>query len=219
MIIVWAGSIATWRSSRAALSALSTAEAELCAAALGWQVTEGVRYLLNTLHIYPRHVEVMIDNKAALTAASLGATWRTRYYAVRAKRLLEETQQGRARLNHCPTKDMVADAMTKLAAPEVMQVLVDAMKGCLLTGAVAHRTSVTPGPANRGDIAGDGPAPRPAGHGCTSGPSVPPVATELPDDILNPGLATDHPMWRKLLEAMYRRWSALHNVPRIHEIL
>ena len=95
LVIIWAGSIITWRSSRAALSALSTAEAELCAAALGWQVTEGVRYLLNTLYIYPHRVEVMIDNKAALTAASLGATWRTRYYAVRAKRLLEESQQGR----------------------------------------------------------------------------------------------------------------------------
>ena len=104
LIICWAGSVITWRSSRAALSALSTAEAELCAAALGWQVTEGVRYLLSTLHIHPSMVDVMIDNKAALTAASLGATWRTRYYAVRARRLLEESHQGRVRLNHCPTK-------------------------------------------------------------------------------------------------------------------
>ena len=54
LVIVWAGSIITWRSSRAALSALSTAEAELCAAALGWQVTEGIRYLLNTLRIFPK---------------------------------------------------------------------------------------------------------------------------------------------------------------------
>eukprot|EP00959_Pyramimonas_sp_CCMP1952_P196804 4115208-Pyramimonas_sp.AAC.1 len=75
LAISWAGSIITWRSSRAALSALSTAEAELCAAAMGWQVTEGVRYLLNTLGIYPSHVEIMIDNRAALTAASFGATW------------------------------------------------------------------------------------------------------------------------------------------------
>ena len=67
-----------------------------------WQVTEGVRYLLNTLYLHPAEIKVMIDNKAALTAASFGATWRTRYYAVRAKRLLEEAQQGRARLSHCP---------------------------------------------------------------------------------------------------------------------
>ena len=77
LVIMWAGSIITCRSSRAALSALSTAEAELCAAALVWQVTKGIRYLVNSLRIFPKQVEVMIDNKAALTAASLGATWRT----------------------------------------------------------------------------------------------------------------------------------------------
>ena len=159
LVIIWAGSIITWRSSRAALSGLSTAEAELCAAALGWQVTEGVRYLLNTLYIFPGQIEVMIDNKAALTAASLGATWRTRYFAVQAQRLLEENQQGRAQLTHCHTKDMVADALTKLATASVIQVLVNAMDGCLPTRIIAHRTSVTPGPAYRGDIAGDGPSP------------------------------------------------------------
>ena len=44
LIIRWGGSVITWRSSKAALSALSTAEAELCAAALAWQGAEGIRY-------------------------------------------------------------------------------------------------------------------------------------------------------------------------------
>ena len=157
LVICWGGSIITWRSSRAALSALSTAEAELCAAALGWQVTEGVRYLLSTLQIYPKNVEVLIDNQAALTAASLGATWRTRYYAVRASRLLEEGRLGRASLKHCPTKQMVADAMTKLATPDVIEVLIQAMEGKLPSASVPIRTSVSTGPQNRGDMAGDGP--------------------------------------------------------------
>ena len=52
---------------------------------------------------------------------------------------------------------MVADALTKLATANVIQVLVNAMDGRLPTRTMAHRTSVTPGPANRGDIAGDGP--------------------------------------------------------------
>ena len=129
LVIMWGGSIITWRSSRAALSALSTAEAELGAAALGWQVTEGVRYLLNTLGVHPNVVEIMIDNRAALTAASFGATWRTRYYAVRAKRLLEESQMGRVRITHCPTKEMVADALTKLAVADVIRMLFNAMDG------------------------------------------------------------------------------------------
>jgi hypothetical protein len=70
-VIFWAGSIITWRSSRASLSALSTAEAELVSAAMGWQVAEGIRYLLNTLKLFPAFIDVMIDNKAALTAATL----------------------------------------------------------------------------------------------------------------------------------------------------
>ena len=54
---------------------------------------------------------------------------------------------------------MVADALTKLASAGVIQVLVDAMNGCLPTRTIAHPTSVTPGPDNRGDIAGDDPLP------------------------------------------------------------
>ena len=113
--------------------------------------------MLNTQYIFPKQGEVMIDNKAALTAASLGATWRTRYYAVRAKRHLEENQQGRLKFKYCQTKEMVADALTKLATANVIQVLVNAMGGHLPNRTMAHRTSVTPGKANRGDITGDGP--------------------------------------------------------------
>ena len=99
---------------------------------------------------------------------------------------------------------MVADALTKLASAGVIQVLVAAMNSRLPTRTVAHRTSVTPGPANRCDIAGHGPPPCPA---------------DIPEDIFHLGLPADHPDWAKLLEAMYRRWSALHTVPRIPEIL
>ena len=204
LVILWGGSIITWRSSRAALSALSTAEAELCAAALAWQIAEGIRYFLGTLHIHPKLIHMNIDNKAALTAASLGATWRTQYYAVRAKRLLEESQLGRVAITHCPTKEMVADTLTKLATAEVIPVLTDAMSGILPARVMAHRTSVSPGPANRGDIAGDGPPPTPA---------------YLPQHIVHPGLPTEHPMWTTILEVMHRKWSSLHNVPRIPEIL
>ena len=158
MVICWGGSIITWRSSRGALSALSTAEAELCSAALGWQVGEGVRYFLSTLSIFPARLEVLIDNRAALTTASLGATWRTRYYAVRAHRLLQEHQAGKIILTYCPTKVMVADALTKLAGGEVITILLTAMDSRLPTRLPGHSTSATPGPSNRGDIAGDGPA-------------------------------------------------------------
>ena len=105
-----------------------------------------LRYFLSTLRVHPSKIIVWIDNKAALTAASLGATWRTRYYASRAKRLLEESRLGRVRLSHCPTKEMVADALTKLASADVIMMLAEAMEGRLPIAVAANRTSVTPGP-------------------------------------------------------------------------
>ena len=56
--------IVTWRSSRAALSALSTGEAELTAAATGFQTSEGVRHLLDTLRVEIPRVQVWVDNVA-----------------------------------------------------------------------------------------------------------------------------------------------------------
>ena len=74
----------------------------------------------------------MIDNQAALTIAMCGAAWRTRYFAVRGHRLHQEYETGRAELVHCPTKAMLADALTKLAAAPVIQVLHEAMDGNFL---------------------------------------------------------------------------------------
>ena len=114
LVILWGGTLITWRSSRAALSALSTAEAELCSAALGWQVAEGIRYLLTTVGIHVKRLRLFIDNKAALTPALLGSTWRTRYYAVRARRIYEEVQREAVQIQYCSTKDMAADALTTI---------------------------------------------------------------------------------------------------------
>ena len=72
---------------------------------------------------------MMIDSQAALTIAKCGASWRTRYFAVRGHRLHEEHQRGRVELLHCPTKDMLADALTKLAPSPVIHVLHEAMDG------------------------------------------------------------------------------------------
>ena len=194
LVICWGGSVVTCRSSRAALSALPTAEAGLCVAALGWQVAEGARYLLSTLHVHPTHVEVLIDNKAALTAASLCATWRACYYAVRAKRLLEEGQQGRIRLSQCPTKQMVADALTKLATAKVIQVLIEAMESRIPTTVRAHLTSATPGPAGRGDIAGDGPAPAsPAVVSAVAAVATPDTSAVVPGRPRPPHATTGSP--------------------------
>ena len=106
----------------------------------------------------------------SLTTASLGATRRTRYYAVRAHRLLQEHQAEKIVLTYCPTKLMVADSLTKLATGEVIGVLLAAMDSQLPALTAARRTSATPGPANRGPGgtargSADSTGARPAGPG------------------------------------------------------
>ena len=51
LVIMWGGSIIVWRSSRQTVSTLSTAEAELNAATLAWQIVEGVRLLISDLGV------------------------------------------------------------------------------------------------------------------------------------------------------------------------
>ena len=74
LAIIWGGSLITWRSSRAALSALSTAEAELCAAALAWEISEGARALLEELGIRLDPIKLLLDNDAALAIAGQGSS-------------------------------------------------------------------------------------------------------------------------------------------------
>ena len=131
LIVSWGGSIIVWRSSKQTVATLSTAEAEVNAATLGWQIVEGLRYLLADFGLEVPKIKVMIDNKAALTITMCGAAWRTRYFAVRGHRLHQEYEMGRAELVHCPTKEMLADALTKLATAPVIQVLHEAMNGIL----------------------------------------------------------------------------------------
>jgi hypothetical protein len=131
LIITWGGTIIVWRSSRQSVSTLSTAEAELVAASLGWQILEGLRLLLADFGVEIPTITVLVDNQAAITITTCGSQWKTRYFGVRGNRLHDECVIGRARLIHCPTKIMLADALTKLAATPVIEVLLDAMKGKL----------------------------------------------------------------------------------------
>ena len=90
VLIAWGGGVTVWRSSRHHTSALSTCEAEVAAAALSFQVVEGLRCLLAELRIPLATPLLLVDSKAALSVAESGGTWRTRYFAVRAARLGEE---------------------------------------------------------------------------------------------------------------------------------
>eukprot|EP00959_Pyramimonas_sp_CCMP1952_P081702 1706794-Pyramimonas_sp.AAC.1 len=105
---------------------------------------------------------------------------------------------------------MVADALTKLATPEVIKVLIDAMEGQLPSTVAAHASSVTPGRANRSDMAGDGPStphpaqpPRPGAAAAQGGPGG---GTVMFEGIVHPDVPRDHPVWGELLRAMCEKW-------------
>ena len=132
LFVIWEGAPLLYRSSRQTVSALSTAEAELIAAALTWQIMEGLRLLLEEWGILMKAVTLLVDNTAALAIAEHGSTWRTRYFGVRAGRICEEITKGRLMLRHEPTTDMVADGLTKLGSKEILMNVRQAMLGVFL---------------------------------------------------------------------------------------
>ena len=67
IMIVWARGVVLWRSSRQTTAALSTCEAELSAAALTFQILEGLRSLLEEWGIKITCPLLLVDNKSALT--------------------------------------------------------------------------------------------------------------------------------------------------------
>ena len=129
VLISWCGAVVMARSSRQTNSALSTCESEVAAAAQAFVCVEGLSCLLREWGITLDPPVLLVDNKSALTICELGGSWRTRYFAVRAARLAEEYTLGHVSLRYCPTSDMVADGLTKLASASVMEMLRRAMAG------------------------------------------------------------------------------------------
>ena len=66
----------------------------------------------------------------------------------------EECLIGHCELLHCPTKVMLADALTKLASVQVISVLHEAMAGRI----PPYKTSNSPGKGNPAHTDGDGPS-------------------------------------------------------------
>ena len=59
----------------------------------------------------------------------LGGSWRTRYFAIRAARILEMHAKEALQVRYCPTGVMGADGLTKLASGTVMGGLRDILHG------------------------------------------------------------------------------------------
>ena len=114
---------------------------ELIAAVLGWQIVEGLRLLLTDLHLDIPKINLLVDNQAAITIATCGSNWRTRYFGVRGHRLHQECQRDAVTIEHCKTGDMIVDSLTKIATAPVIAVLHAAMNGRM----PPHSVSTSPG--------------------------------------------------------------------------
>ena len=74
------------------------------------------------LLLRPR-LHLLLDNQSAITVSTVGGTWRSRYYAVRAALIKEMVDIGDLWVEYMETKKELADALTKLADSNVLQTL------------------------------------------------------------------------------------------------
>ena len=66
ILVTWGGAVILWRSSKQTFSALSSCEAEVAAAALTFQVLEGLRHLLTEWGVTVATPTLHVDNKSAI---------------------------------------------------------------------------------------------------------------------------------------------------------
>ena len=92
---------------------------------------EGLVCLLEEWGIELAPSILLIDNRSSLSLMRMGGSWRTRYFAVRAARIMEEHMRGNLNLRYCPTSAMGADGLTKMATAPVMKMLRDIQHGIL----------------------------------------------------------------------------------------
>lgn len=103
--------------------AMSTCEAEIMALTQGVKEAMWLKALLEELGFPQSCTVVKQDNTAAIAwAGGHSAHQRSKHIDVRHYFVRDKVEDGSIRLEYCPTKEMLADLMTKpLAAPEFME--------------------------------------------------------------------------------------------------
>ena len=74
VLVTWGGAVVTWRSSRQSCVALSTCETEVSAAAMDFQIIEGLKCLVEEWGVRLDPPVLLVDNKSAITVAENGGT-------------------------------------------------------------------------------------------------------------------------------------------------
>ena len=125
MLAFWHGSVVAWECSRQALTALSSAEAELIACLAGVQIGESVLPILVDLRQSEVQPCLVSDNAAAISLVNNeGGAWRTRHLKMRAQAARERRETGAWLFAHVAGRHNAADIGTKvLAAPRFRELI------------------------------------------------------------------------------------------------
>lgn len=109
-----AGGTVSWLSKRQATVALSTAEAEYVALTSAIQEAVWMRRLLQSLGESPKTLTIHEDNQGAIKMSHNPVLHsRTKHIDIRYHYIRETVADGTVVLKYCPTKDMIADLLTK----------------------------------------------------------------------------------------------------------
>ena len=115
-VFLMAGGSVSWLSKKQPIVALSTAEAEYVALSMTTQEAVWLRRILSDLTTAEdqKPTIVMEDNQGTIAIAKNPvAHARTKHIDIRYHYVREAVQKGIMGLQYCPTKDMVADLLTK----------------------------------------------------------------------------------------------------------
>lgn len=114
-----------WLSKKQRVVALSTSEAEYIALSTAAQETIWLRRLLKDLNAgQSTPTTIMEDNQGAIAIAQNPVSHnRTKHIDIRYHFIRETVQSGEIRLHYCPTKDMIADLLTKPLSRQVFELL------------------------------------------------------------------------------------------------
>ena len=137
-LFVLAGAAINWLSKKQATVALSTAEAEYIALSATAQEVTWLRRLLGDLGATPAApTEVMEDNQGAIALGKNPVNHaRTKHIDIRYHYVREAVEDGLISLTYCPTKEMVADLLTKPLPRGQFEILRSRMGLCNLSGSV-----------------------------------------------------------------------------------
>ncbi|CAE7367174.1 unnamed protein product [Symbiodinium sp. CCMP2592] len=100
-IVLLAGNVIAWRSSRQSCISLSTAEAELEAAVEGLVALQGIQALLHDIGVVSLQLQMHSDSTSALAIAKGSCSWRTRHLRLKSSWVSELIAKGIVEFNHC----------------------------------------------------------------------------------------------------------------------